>query len=539
MREFGSFRLDTVNQCLWKKEERAVLTPKAFDVLRYLVEHAERLVTQDELLEAIWPDTYVNPEGIRKYILEIRKVLGDRPEEPAYIETFPKRGYQFVAPVTQVRPTFTGGTTVEQEPLQVGRQPELSQLSKYLQLALSGQRQLVFVTGEAGIGKTTLADAFLQEAARYPRVGIARGQCIEGFAGIEPYYPVLEAIGALLQGAESDSLVQMLAKCAPTWLAQFPAMLTPALRESLQREIAGSTRERMVRELCEALEALSAQSLVVIVLEDLHWVDRWTLDLLSAFARGRGAAKVMLLATYRPMDAQLSQHPLKAVKQDLLVRNLCREIVMNNLVEADVALYLSQAFKVESLAEGLAGLIHKNSGGNPLFIRAISADMANKGLIAVDGSELKTRVPLEEVYPGVPETLRGLLEIQLEQLGPEALGMLQVASAIGERFSVWTMEAVLGEDPLSIEQACDRLASRQQFIRVADSPNAAGGAPSMHYEFVHTLYRQVLHGRLSCVQRARFQRFAVASELAARIPPAETTASGGLPQTVCEITKVA
>ena len=100
MKAFGPFRLDTVNHCLWRANERAPLTPKAFDVLRYLVEHADRLVTQDELLEALWPETYVNPEGIRKYILEIRKVLGDRSEKPAFIETFPKRGYQFVAPVT-------------------------------------------------------------------------------------------------------------------------------------------------------------------------------------------------------------------------------------------------------------------------------------------------------------------------------------------------------------------------------------------------------------------------------------------------------
>ena len=80
MRQFHSFRLDTVNHCLWRGESREVLTPKAFDVLRYLVEHAERLVTQEELLEALWPETYVNPEVIKKYILGIRKVLGDRHE---------------------------------------------------------------------------------------------------------------------------------------------------------------------------------------------------------------------------------------------------------------------------------------------------------------------------------------------------------------------------------------------------------------------------------------------------------------------------
>jgi len=102
MRQFHSFRLDTVNHCLWRGESREVLTPKAFDVLRYLVEHAERLVTQEELLEALWPETYVNPEVIKKYILGIRKVLGDRHENPEFIRTFPRRGYQFIAPVSAV-----------------------------------------------------------------------------------------------------------------------------------------------------------------------------------------------------------------------------------------------------------------------------------------------------------------------------------------------------------------------------------------------------------------------------------------------------
>ncbi len=101
MKQFHSFRLDVVNHCLWNGERRVSLTPKAFDVLRYLVEHADRLVTQDEILGALWPGTYVNPEVIKKYVLGIRKALGDRHEKPEFIETFPRRGYQFVAPVTE------------------------------------------------------------------------------------------------------------------------------------------------------------------------------------------------------------------------------------------------------------------------------------------------------------------------------------------------------------------------------------------------------------------------------------------------------
>src|SRR3979411_2543063 len=100
MKSFKAFRLDTMNHLLWRDGDRVPLPPKAFDVLAYLVEHAGRVVTQDEILEALWAETYVNPELLRKYILEIRKALGDRPDKPEFIETLPKRGYRLVASVT-------------------------------------------------------------------------------------------------------------------------------------------------------------------------------------------------------------------------------------------------------------------------------------------------------------------------------------------------------------------------------------------------------------------------------------------------------
>src|SRR3984885_9691358 len=100
MKSFKAFCLDTANHLLWRDGDRVSLTPKSFDVLAYLVEHVGRVVTQDEILEALWPETYVNPEVLRKNIQEIRKALGDLPDNPEFIETLPKRGYRFIAPVT-------------------------------------------------------------------------------------------------------------------------------------------------------------------------------------------------------------------------------------------------------------------------------------------------------------------------------------------------------------------------------------------------------------------------------------------------------
>jgi DNA-binding winged helix-turn-helix (wHTH) protein/tetratricopeptide (TPR) repeat protein len=502
MKVFEPFRLDTLNHCLWRAGERMPLTPKAFDVLRYVVEHADRVVTQDELLEAIWPETYVNPEGIRKYVLEIRKVLGDQRNPPSFIETLPKRGYRFIAKVSDERKAAPSGAMTEAAGDMVGRGAALAQLADYLKVAADGQRQIIFVTGEAGIGKTTLVDMFQQYVHRQPDIRIARGQCIEGFGGIEAYYPMLEAVGSLLQQVEDDSLVRTLAKRAPTWLIQFPALVKPEQREPLRREILGSTRERMVREICETLEAITAQTPLVVILEDLHWVDPSTLDLISALARRREPAKLLLLATYRPVDVVLTQSPLKPLKQDLLVRRLCHEIAIERLEESEVADYLTRSFRTNSLPAGLASLIHQNSGGNPLFMVAIVQDLVKRGLIAEERGRLHLNAPVEEVYPGIPETLQQMLEIQLEQLNLEERRILQSGCVVGEHFSVWAVAAMLGEAAASIEEVCDRLAGRQQFIRCAGTHAAADGSPSARYEFRHSLYRQALYRSLTGLNRS-------------------------------------
>ncbi|MEO8594870.1 MAG: AAA family ATPase [Candidatus Solibacter sp.] len=384
----------------------------------------------------------------------------------------------------------------------VGRDGALARLEDSLRIASTGQRQIVFVTGEAGIGKTMLIDMFQHRVHDRPNARIARGQCIEGFGGIEAYYPMLEAVGSLLQQGEDDSAVKILAKRAPTWLIQFPSLVKPEQRESLQREILGSTRERMVRELCETLEAITAQLPLVVILEDLHWVDPSTLDLISALARRREPSKLLLVGTYRPVEVVLTQSPLKALKQDLLVRHLCHEIAVERLEESDVAEYLTKAFRTNSLPPGLANLIFKNSGGNPLFMVAIVQDLVEKGLIVEDGSQLSLTAPVQEVYPGIPETLRQMLEIQLEQLDPQERLILQAGCVVGEHFAVGAVAAMMGGGSAPIEDACEKLARRQQFIRTAGIHAAADGGLSARYEFRHSLYRQALYRSLSGLRRS-------------------------------------
>ena len=334
--EFPPFRLDTVGVCLWRRnggadDEYISLAPKAFAVLKYLVEHAGQVVSQNELLDALWPDTFVQPEVLKTHIRSVRSTLGDSAKNPGFIETLPGRGYRFIAPVSD--PPAEAKLTPELPSRKlVGRNAALAELRKCLERSLQDHWEIVFVTGEPGIGKTAQADEFLRRAAvDFRGVRMARGQCVEGFGSKEAYYPMLEALGRLCADSGGDTVVQTLAARAPTWLVQFPALVKREQRETLQREIVGATRERMLREIGEALETIASDRPLLLVLEDLHWADPSTVDLISALARRRAPAKLMLIGTYRPVEVTLAENPLKVVKQDLLVHQLCREIALEPL----------------------------------------------------------------------------------------------------------------------------------------------------------------------------------------------------------------
>jgi len=507
MVEFDSFRLDTINQCLWRRldqgQTRVSLTPKSFAVLRYLVENAGRLVSQEELLDTVWNGTFVQPEVIKNQILDIRAALGDHPRSPKFIETLPKRGYRFIAPLQDLSKNMTASAESDHRRL-VGRKREWSELDRCLQMTLKNQRQIAFVTGEPGIGKTAVVDEFLRRTAvDFRDVRVVRGQCIEGYAGKEPYYPVLEAFGQLCSGPEKESVVRVLASRAPTWLVQFPVLIQEKQRELLQREILGATRERMLREIVEALDVIAAERPLLLVIDDLHWADASTVDLISALARGGEPSKLMLLGAYRPADVTLSDHPLKAVAQDMEMRGVCHEIALDPLGESDVAEYLATEAEGAQLPEGLARLLHRHCEGNPLFMVTALNHMRDRGLIALENGTWNLKVPLEKINVEAPDTLRRMIELQIDRLSPEEQRALKIASVL-RRFSMSVLigAAVADVPPDTFEESLEGLARRHRVVRQAGVRHHRNGT-FVCYEFVHVLFRQVVYGRMGPARRKR------------------------------------
>jgi predicted ATPase len=508
MKQFACFQLDTQNECLWRNGDRIALTPKPFAVLRYLVENPQRLVTHDELLEALWPETYVQPQVLRTYVLELRKVLGDDAGNARFIETVPKRGYRFISPVGEI--SYAAGYDYEKHPGTtpptelLGRSNELKQLHQAMAAALKGERQIFFVTGEVGIGKTALIDGFCRQISADGQCKIARGQSVEGFGGKEPYYPVMEALTQLCTETGDARSLKVLQQKAPNWYAKLPCVMTSEVRTVPASGSPYSVpSERLLGELCDAIEAMAAETPLILAFEDLHWADPSSLDLISALARRRAPAKLLLVATYRPGDVSDAQHPLKGLKQDLLTRKLCDEIAVHPLAKTAVREYLTRELGQSAVPEGLTSFLHQHSEGNPLFMIAMLEHLMSQDYLRRRDDLWQLTSPLAEIDMGVPSALSELIELQIERLDQAEQRLLEAASLIGVVFPAWAAAAALNGDLEEIEDQYEKLTRRLHFLHSAGHDELPDGSQSAFYVFTHGLYREVLYKRQSSSRRAR------------------------------------
>ena len=506
---FEPYRLEVRNAQLWCGTLALRLTVKAFDVLCYLVEHAGQLVTKDELFAAVWPELEVSEGVLTNCVGELRKALGETTQTPRFIATVRGRGYRFIAPVTRGGPVAVPApvvsTTVSVAPVAppplVGRERELHALHGWLEQVLGGQRQVVFVTGETGIGKTTVVDAFLATTARAAPLWVAWGQCMAHYGAGEAYLPVLDALGRLCRTPGHEHLIALLGQYAPTWLAQLPTLLSPAALEDVQRRVQGATRERMLRELAEALEVVTSAQPLVLVLEDLQWSDHATLDLLAWLARRREPARLLLVGTYRPVEVIVQGHPLQAVKQELALHGQCVELHLEGLSEDAVAAYVLARFPGWGLPAGLARVLHRRTEGQPLFMAQAVEAWVQQGWLREVAGHWVLQVGLETLETGVPESVRQMLVQQFEGLSPAARAMLESASVVGVEFATAAVAAGVERSVGEVEEQCEALARCGQFVRRSGVEEWLDGTVTGRYAFLHALHQQVVYEQMPIGRR--------------------------------------
>ena len=492
---FGPFVLDEETAHLRHGDARRPLRAKSFTVLRELVRRRGRLVTKEELFRACWPGTAVSQTVLRVCISEIRAVLAEDVTGSTSIESVGRRGYRLVAQAGEL------DSQHGQPP--IGRDRELGALRRALRRADAGLRQIVFVTGEPGLGKTTLLEHFVEHTRATSRVRVGWGQCVELTGGTEPFLPVLDLLGRLCAEDPSGAVIAALDRWAPSWLLQMPALVDAARAETLARRVPSPNRDRLLRELGEAVEALAADETLILVVEDLHWVDFASADALAYLAQRVPPARLLLVGSYRPADLALRDRPLQSITQALVAHRRATDIPVARLTQRDVENYLACRLTGAPIDPELGSNLHARTGGNPLFVTATVDYLLERGTLASPHGRWWLVEPLAGI---VPEGLRQLALRQLDRLDPAERRVLDAASVAGFEFTVATAAAAGDLAAAAVEDVCARLAARTELVSATGVATWPDGTVSSRYEFRHVIYREVLEGALPLARKRVLHR---------------------------------
>jgi DNA-binding winged helix-turn-helix (wHTH) protein len=485
------------------------LTPKSLAVLRALADRSGQVVTKEELFRTVWPDTAVSDAALSSCILELRHALEDDARRPRYIQTVYRRGFRFLARCTTdfIDPDDLGLRVWLAGPAGplVGRERELEQLSGALDRARDAARQVVFVTGEAGIGKTALIEGFIAGIDQRESWHICRAACTEHWGAGEAYQPLIEALAALCRQPGGEDVVSTLRRCGPAWLAQLPGVLMPAERLALRRRTAAATTERLLRELTQGLEAIAVQAPLLLYFEDLHWSDSATIDWIASFAGRPGRTAILLVAAYRH-DEPNGMGSVHALAADLSVRKLCTIISLRPLNESAVTEYVMRRFPPQCEAraslEVLVRHVHQHTEGHPLFVVSVLDELIARGILLSRDARWTVSGDLEPQSFGIPADVGRAIQRRLDRLNETERQVLDVASVAGGVCSSAAVAAGAGLAIETVDATLGALARENAFLREHSAVEWPDGTVSTTFEFAHALERHVLLERLSPARRA-------------------------------------
>jgi tRNA A-37 threonylcarbamoyl transferase component Bud32/predicted ATPase len=391
----------------------------------------------------------------------------------------------------------------------VGRELVSDTLRSELERVSDARGGVVCVTGEAGIGKTTVVENFLAELAVPPgRYRLGRGRCSERMAGSEAYLPILEALESLV-GLE-PSLGSVLREMSPGWAAQIEsAGHSPSVGPT-----GITSQERLKRELASFLRQASLKRPVVLLLEDLHWADVSTVDLLAYVADRLDTTRVLVLGTYRSEEMREVDHPFLGLKSNLEARGVLREITLEFLSEGDVVRYLGLEFPGGSLDPGLARLVHRRTEGSPLFMVDLVRYLRDQGVIKRDGQGWSIDRPFSALDSELPQSVRSMIQRKVDRLSGRDRTLLALASVQGYEFQSAVLAEVLGADPADVEEHLQTLERVHEFVARVAEEDLPDGTFTVRYQFVHVLYQNALYEDLPATRRIEWSR-AVAEVIAA------------------------
>jgi tetratricopeptide (TPR) repeat protein/predicted Ser/Thr protein kinase len=386
----------------------------------------------------------------------------------------------------------------------VGRTDQESAMEEIFRTAAGGRGRLLCVTAEPGMGKTTLVEDFLGRLASVNESClVARGRCSERLAGTEAYLPLLEALENLMRDSRGGQVAETMKMIAPTWYFRIAPLTSEDTTGSrLLEDAKAASQERMKRELYLFLEELTRTAPIVFFFDDIHWADASTIDFLAYLGvRGEGQ-RLLTIATYRPSDLLLADHPFVGVKRELQARGVCQEIALGFLNQDDIARYLNLQFPGHAFPDHLIGFVHAKTEGNPLFLVNLLRYLQAIGAV-VEQDRWRLARDLQEIEEEVPESVRSMIERKIDQLEEADRRLLIAASVQGAEFHAGVIAEAVEENEAEVEESLEKLDRVHAFVRRLGEEEMPDGSLTLRYAFVHALYQNALYDTLAPARRAK------------------------------------
>ena len=499
LRHFPPFRLDSNNEQLWRGSREIRLRRKTFAVLRHLVEHQGELVTKAALLDAVWPDVSVSDSMPAISVRELRKALGDAAQTPRFIETVQRRGYRFIAEVKLASvhaPTAPAARQSSfamqtQQTSFVGREHERSELRGALTDATSGRGRICLISGEAGIGKTRLCTEISREAEKNG-VAVLVGHCSE--QETVPYLPFIEILESLVDHGQSpDDLRRAMGEEGPELSRLLPKLrrMIPELPPPMELA-AEQARRQLFNSFSNFIARRSREQATMLVLEDLHWADDSTLALINHLSQRRSDWPLLMIATYRESEIDISPSLSKTL-EDLVRARLATQIRLEGLPSIQVAQML-QGLSGQAPPPTVVNEIHRETDGNPFFVEELFRHLAEENRLYDRAGQFRPELKIEELE--VPRNVRLVVGRRLGRLGEGTRKILALAAVIGRSFTFELLEAAASAKADALLDCLDE-AHRIGLIRSSTQ------YPEARFEFSHELIRQAILTQLTVARHRR------------------------------------
>jgi DNA-binding winged helix-turn-helix (wHTH) protein len=498
MKYFPPFRFDPRARMLLRSGQPVHLSRKAAELLECLLFSPGTMVSHEEILQRVWPDTHVQPDNVKTLIHELRTGLGD--QSHCFIRSEPGRGYTFVADVTVGMPPLYSDEASSAEAWLTGREAELDLLHRHAKAAADKcEPQLVIVEGDRGTGKTTLCNAFARSLRINSHFRVSHATGVEAWGTAERYGVLTDALGLL--GRQYPHLVpSVVTRRAPAWLTRFPSW-QPALRAVPTDEQA--TDERLCRELIGSLDELTIDVPLLVILENLQWADIATIEFFRLLVRAQRPGRLCVVATFSSATPTPAVDRLERLVRDLRSSRRVSTIRLWPFTPGQVVSYVDRRFG-QPVAEEIALRLFESGGGNPQLAAMTLDTLTRLGVLHAVGAEWRLSTPPNQVEQVLQIGLTEALQMQIDRLSPDDFAIVEAAATLGVEFTADAVAQALGvARPTIVRRRLASLAERHLLVTPIDSVARLPGEAAIDFRFRHPVTVDLMLDRIPLKSRMR------------------------------------